>query len=380
MSFIGNNENFIRIKFYSGMRGLSLPDRIAYYNKNLKADTLERLHNYFRPQQKVSNAQSYSDLFAKSEQDTSQKKKDYEEILELLKEFEFDTIIKSIYYEDNSDELFYHLKDIIIKSAPENYVDEYGILSFVRKPGGGQAKVNVSDFIFSLFSSNLEINLNDWNSEDKVRHQTIYKLCDWLDKKLKEEQSEQEIVCMLFHYSKYWNIYFARSNDDAKRIFLLNRLSGLIETKGHDFVININDVLRQLESEMKKILCEYFLPPFLVTKEYLTRNNIQFTTGYENQLNRFENARSETNNYFRNFSNISFKQLIEEYFVSQRDSQKHLSSQVFKKMDKGEVPSLEDLTCFRDLRKVAVDRFLDSQNFISLFSKRNYMFDILKLE
>lgn len=383
MSFVSSNENFIRIKLYSDMRGMSLQGRIAHYEKFLKTDTLRRLNDYFKPAKQASEPQSdYGDLFERNTKETNQKRTDYEEILRLLKDFEFDTIIKSIYFEENADELFYHLKETIVECVPSGYQDEYSILDLFKKPNGSQTKISVTDFIRSIFISDLDISLNDWNSENKTRHQTIYKLCDWLEKKLKEEQSEREIMRLLFHYTKYWNIYFARLSDDAKKIFLLNRLSGLFETKGHEFAININGILQQLENELSKILSIYSLPPFLVTKEYLTSCNIKATTGYESQIGRFLTVRNETNNYFRNFAVMSFKELLDESFKSTADGQKHLYSQIFKKMDKGEIPSLMELKYFTEIlaKKKIARSFADSQNFVFLFSSRNYLFENLNLD
>jgi len=48
MSFFSENENFIRIKFYSDMKGMSFEKRISHYNTYLKYDTLKRLKEYLK--------------------------------------------------------------------------------------------------------------------------------------------------------------------------------------------------------------------------------------------------------------------------------------------------------------------------------------------
>ncbi|MDP2384757.1 MAG: hypothetical protein Q8M29_00165 [Bacteroidota bacterium] len=383
MSFLIKNENFVRIKFHSDMKGMSHDARVEHYNKYLKDETLKRLKDYFKApiQIGISNSNTNADLFTENNKIVSQKKSDYIEVLNLLKDFEFENIVKSIYFENGTDELFYHLREVILESEPDKFIDQYGLLNFIKEKNTSKVNIKISDFLFSFFEKTIQLTLNDWNSENKTRHQTIHKLCNWIEQKVFENKSENEIAITLFHYTKYWNMYFSKSSDDIKRIFLLNKLSALMELKSSEFSVNINAVFLILEANLKDIFCEYSLPPFLITRENFEKSSINASQGYKNQVDRFNNAKHDSIDYFRNYNDLSFQELIKEYFKSKKELQRKLSMLIFQKMDCGEIPNTADLKYFEEeINLKNKNGLIDSQNFTSLFAKRTYCLNTLELD
>lgn len=377
MSFLEKNENFIRIKFHSDMKAMSFEERIVHYNNNLKKETLKRLNDYFKSSVKSSNSNSEEnpDLFTESTMEVNRLKEDYTEILKLLKDFEFETILKSIYFENNADELFYHLRSLILDSLPPNFKDDNLILNVLNAENPHQNCLKVSDFLQTLFKDKLQLTLHDWNSENKSKHQTVYKLCDWIESKLKELNTEKEIAFILFHYTKYWNVYFSRSNDDIKRIVILNRLSAFLENRGTELLTNVNSAFLLTMNLLGNIVIDFTLPPFFITLDDVSKLNLKVSPGFELQLKRFNKARIDANEYFKDFSELNYNDLISKYIDSSKGVRQALSSTIFDKLEQGKVPTTWELDCFVNLLKDNGNKeLLKNDNFFYHFSKRNYMF------
>ena len=107
MSFFSKNENFFRIKFHIEMRGMSLEQKIIHYNNtSLKNDTLKRLKDYFKSSEVELETKNFNsddfNLFTSSQNQLQNKTKNYLEVIELLNEYEYETILYSIYFEDSS--------------------------------------------------------------------------------------------------------------------------------------------------------------------------------------------------------------------------------------------------------------------------------------
>lgn len=375
MSFLEKNENFIRIKFHSDMKAMSFEERVLHYNTHLKKETLRRLHDYFRTSVKINNSilEENPDLFTENNSEVNRLKRDYAEVLKLLKDYEFETILKSIYFEEKADELFCHLRSLIIDCIPLNYKDENLILNILNV--SNQNCLKISDFLQSLFIDKLQLTINDWNSEGRTRHQTAKKLCDWIEVKLKELNTEKEIAFILFHYTKYWNIYFSRSTDDFKRIVILTQLSNILEKRGNELITNINKTFSLTINQLSNLIIDVEMPPFLLTPDQISNRNLKVSPGYEILIKRFNKARIEANEYFRNFKELNYIDLISQYIDSNIGMRKALSGIIFGKLDEGLIPTKSELDYLVDLLKKNENKeLLKNDNLFYNFYKRNYLF------
>ena len=377
MSFIENNQNFIHIKFNVEMRDMSIKERVVHYNKNLKNETLKRLIDYFQlPKIEInSNLVDSLDLFTEKNIEVNRLIKDYTEVFKLLKDYEFETILNSIYFEKNADELFYNLRTIIIDSIPHNYNNENLILNILNVDKPNQDCLKLTAFLQSIFINKLGLSPNDWNNENRTTHNVSNKLCYWVNSKLKELNTEKEISFILFHFTKYWNVYFYTLTDDIKRIVILNRLSDLLEKNGIEHVTNINRTFILIKNQLGNVFCEFSMLPFFLTTETPFLSN-----GLINQLKRFEKAMNVINLCFEDLSEEKFIDLIIKYIESDLEIRKILYIAIFNKIEEGLLPSkLEISDIGKLIKKDNNEELLKNDMFLNHFLKRNYLFSLMNV-
>ena len=257
---------------------------------------------------------------------------------------------------------------VLDKSNKFGYSDGIKSEQYLRK-----VLTKASDI--SSDSYELETYINDWNSEGNTRHQTAKKLCDWIEVKLKELKTEKEIAFILFHYTKYWNIYFSKSTDYSKRIVVLTQLSNILENRGNELITNINKTLSITIDQLSDLIIDVEMPPFLLTPDQISNSNLKVSPGYEILIKRFNNARIDANEYFRNFKELNYIDLISQYIDSNIGIRKAISGTIFGKLEEGLIPTKSELDFFVDLLKKNENKeLLKNDNFFYHFSKRNYLF------
>lgn len=386
MSFLTENSNFIKFKLHGEMKGKTIEERLKHYNATLKQECQRRVKEYFKKLHSNSEKNIDHDkdlnLFKKHDAEIDEKTRAYDEILDLLKDYEFENIFYSIYFESCCDQLIDNLSVKLKESVPETFKDNYQILKLLNNEIPPINDSKVKGYLKHVFTTQLELAKGDWENEDQNKNEVANKLNVWLEKKFQQENSEPEIQAILFHYTKYWNIFFAKPYNEKKGIVLLNGICLALKKASNNLKININDILPVLDARLKKIFCNISTIPFLETEDMATnRNPSSDKGGYKNQIKNFREVRQESTKLFQNFEKMSFQNLITQYFDSKEEVQKTISNIIFQKMVKGEIPNSADLIFFEKDSNMQHEKGLnDSQNFIKLFSKRNYVFNTIKLK
>jgi predicted RNA methylase len=344
----------------------------------LKAWFMENVENskkYLKESYSFSDLNLTSWVFNKNEKEVKQRVEAYSEILNLFKDYEFESILYSIYFDSLSDQLFDALSKQIRESVPHSFKDNFQLLKLLNNETPSLNNSRINGYLNNIFTQYLVLGKGDWEREDSKRNEIVTKLNVWLENKLKEEGSENEIQFMLFHYTKVWNMFFSNPYNDIKGIILLNGMSSSLKRSSNNLKVNINSIIMGLSAKLNTLYCSISPSPFLETLDVANSRKPVALPGYIKQLSGFNDVKRESNQFLLDFEKMSFQNLIKLYFESKEDVQKKLSEAIFQKMVNGKFPNPEDLKYFAsEIGTHDSGESNDSQNFITSFAKRNYLF------
>jgi hypothetical protein len=365
MSFFSKNENFIKIKFHSDMRGMSLEQKIFHYNTYLKKDTLKRLKEYLKSsEEKLENEDFNSEdfnLFTSSKNELQNKTKDYLEVIDLLKEFEFESILHSIYFEGSNKQLLSVLSEQLIKNKPYDFQDKFLILDSLKNNG---------DLTQIILTEKLNLTNNDWLEESVNRNPIVKKLTEWIGLKLIESNTETEIKLVLFHYAKFWKTKYSNPYNELKGVVLLNELISTLKKELQNLKINFKIVLNELYLIFNSLLFNINLPPFLENEFTLRKSKMP---GYGIKKNEFNLLLEESCKYLINYDKLSNKELFEKYFDSEETIQKLIFGIIKNRYSNEYIPSSHDIDYFNENYLECKN---DSQKLIEFFIRINYFFEM----
>ncbi len=364
MSFYSKNENFIRIKFYSDMKGMSLEQKIFYYNSYLRKDTIRRLKEYLKSLGEELENEDLNiedlDLFTKSQNEFQNKIKFYQEIIDLLKDFEFESILFSIYFEESSKELLFALGEELIKNRPDDFHDNFLILDSLNKN---------RDLTKLILTEHLNLTSNDWLEESVNRNPIIKKLIEWIGLKIIENDTESDIKLVLFHYAKFWKTKYSNPYNEIKGIILFNDLITTLKKELQNMKIDLKNNLNELFFYLDSLFYHIDLPPFLENEMTSRKSKTQ---GYEIKKNEFNLLLEESSKYLINYDKLTNQELYDRYFDSNETIQKKIFEIIKTRFS-------NNYKCNENEIEYFIENFLsknnDSQQLIKYFIKINYLFN-----
>ncbi|WP_026708925.1 hypothetical protein [Flavobacterium frigidarium] len=365
MSFFSKNENFIKIKFHSDMRGMSLEQKIFHYNKYLKKDTLKRLKEYLqRSEEELKNEDLNSEdfnLFTSSQNELQNKTRDYLEVIDLLKDFEFESILNSIYFEGFNKQLLSVLGEQLIKSKPIDFQDKFLILNPLK---------NNEDLAKIILTEQLNLTNNDWLIESVNQNPIVKKLTVWIGLKLIEKNSESEITLVLFHYAKFWKTKYSNPYNEIKGIVLLNDLILTLNKELQNLKINFKIVLNELSKILDSLLFNINSPPFLENELTLRNSKVP---GYGKKLNEFNLLLEQSCKYLVNYDKLSNKELFKKYFDADESIQKLIFEIIKNRFSNEYIPNSYDIDYFNENYLQCIN---DSQKLNEFYNRINYLFEL----
>lgn len=375
MSFFSSNENFIKIKFHSEMKALSFEEKKFHYNKYLKSETLKRVKGFFEKLQTelfmITSLNGGLGLITSGDFALETKTKAYGEIIRLLKDYEYELIIYSIYFENVGNQIISDLSHQLIQEPGKDFEDKYLINSFVTKHDSYKGLIHKS-----ILTDKLGLTDKEWEEEDIKGTPIVTKLMSWLEDKLKIKNTESEIKLVLFHYSKLWNLNYSNPYNERKGIVLLNSLNLSLKKVLPDLKVDFNNILSELNSLFDSLLCEVSLPPFLEGDGVL-ENNVRpaVLSGYNLKKIEFNSLKKESSKYLIDFEKLSTQDLLSTYFVSNESLQRLIYEKITKSINGGNYITKSEIEFFDKLQnEESYSTKNDSQKLIEYFYRTNYLF------
>lgn len=292
MSFIERNQYFFRNELQSKTKGLSQSERERFYKKELQLETRKRLKEYFR-----------------ENLDATSKVKDFDHVLTLLKDLEFEYILLSMYFDKDSDALFRNLGKVLSECTPNNFVDTFKLTSLYNNSSSRQ-QASVDYFLKPFFLQYFDVSEKEWLNKD-INYDLIKKANAWLGISIRTNKTVEYITLGLIHYTKLWSLYFSNPYQYDKGIMLLNEILILLKGTSESERVLFKRVLLGLSSILNNLACQVPATPF-----FDLRDREIMKPGYIKKLDDVVRLLDDKGSIHQVSSGPTYKELITQYFGS----------------------------------------------------------------
>lgn len=354
-SFTEDNHYFIR-NFSSQVKGFTIHDRFVNYNNKLKKETRERLLKHY-----------------KKLESRFQKKEFYSEALDLLKEFEFEYLILSIYFDEDAEYLLKELSSKLQTPVP-NYIDKYQLLELVENLSLTQ--FSLKSFHVKYFRKTIALDIPTEPSKNNTINPESTTISKWLSVTLQQTNREIEIMQILLHFHRYWQLNFCEPFNYTKGIVILEKVNGsLKQIKPDQLKTNPFTALIELKRLLQEILPTTIPCPFSDNVDNAKTRDQNVKNGYLIKINEFNNILEQFALYFHDFSTIGLREIVEKYCTSSEGLKSILMPNILERFKQGLLPTNEEVAWIRDIR-LAPMIIKDKMN-LELYqqiTKHNYIF------
>lgn len=372
MSFYESNKYFIISDFYGKMKSKSYFEKQQYYHSVIKLDSRRRIKEFLNNTSKeIENLSSEIDcinLFTINEAELARKVKAYEEIIELFKEYEYESILYAIYFEKLGYQLLNLLSTKLLESVPEGFDDKYLIISFLKEK-------NHSELHKIFLEGKLEINKKEWREEKDGHNPIIQKLSAYINDKLVVPNTEREIKILLFHYSKLWIYKHLNEGNEKKSILLLFKLTEGLNKALLELKVDLYKLLEELKMEIYSFIEMEKPPPYL--EIYNSNRDVNsIGNGYKNQLEKFTNIIKNSNNFLLDLDKLAFNELISKFIVSDDLFQIKIFDKIQKRLLSINLMTSFDFEFFIENKQKIENS--DCLGLVPFIFKRMYLFQYIK--
>jgi|TARA_R110001592_G_scaffold90485_2_gene266008 hypothetical protein len=317
MSFYSDNENFIKIKLLSEMKGLSDEEKLSKY-VNIKVETRKRLKKAYS---------SSEDLC-----------KFYEEAFAHVLFFEQEFLIINLFFEKECNSIFNYIK---FGELSELQLDTVNLFSykFINHMNNCFSEDEVSEFLKVELTELLSLEKSDWDSLILNRNSIVKKYALWLIESNRTKINSKVNIFSYLLFCKIWN-YFESYNEhfDSKAIVFYNSLNEkFTELLNKEVYVNLNQIVVEIQIGMQGLLFKD------LTYYPILDNHTQSSNGYILQRNKFnENVKLSEflcKSYAKESIVTIFKMMIgKEVVFSDR-----LQKEINEKLNRNILPSEKEL-------------------------------------
>ena len=322
MCFRKNNENFIRIKLFSEMKGLTDSEKLEKY-LSLKEEVYKRLkESYF-------NCSSKSSF--------------YKDIFQVLGFYDGDYLILNLLLDENCIEIINDLKEInifedeVIKVTNANLIS-YSFFNIIKKDLHFTEDKLVTFLKDNIIELTQTIKVNDWRNDNEKSNPLINKIIDSIS-----IDNNENSIFIYYLFLKIWNCFdmFSKPFNNIKGIVLYNRFINFFDkVDGHDFF----DLYRKLE----ELPIHLFVRPsyFPVIDD---KDDLQYKNGYKIKRTEFFKIIESFRNRSEISASMSFVELIKTYYNSEDIKLVEICKEtIITKLNLLEYPNTDEIKYFKD--------------------------------
>ena len=325
MSFIQNNENFIRIELHSKTKGKSEIERIEIFN-SLSFDLNSRLKtSYHSCDDKITF---------------------YKEALEVLGVFDAENVMLNLFLEDDFVKITDALvSDELFKKVTVNISNKESLSYYLHCFIANKSSFTKSCLYEFLHDSTIEwiesINRVDWNTHNENSNPLVNKFSSFFVNS--DFSNEGLMINCYFIFTKIWNAdrNFSIPFNNTKGILFFNTLNHYCDKNPYTDLYKFYNQLSDLTNRLF-VNVEYFPIVDFKSKE-------EYSEGYLIKRKKFRihmNSEKERNEVSLK---MSYMQLAELLSMDKNDSLNEICEHVIlQKLSSFEYPNSEELQRFRD--------------------------------
>lgn len=335
---------------------------------------LARYKNDFQMQAQVRMSRVYETL----DESFSQKAAFYTELFEIFGHLDCNFILWNIYFEEHSSLLFHHLAPTI-KRYCESLIDNF-FLHLIHQ----DAPVSNNDLIINSLKTNFVRHLSsdevEWEDGTSQRNPVTEHFAKWIAACIQSNCDEDAVAQMILHYTKFWNIYYARPYSHSKGLILYHHFFKTYDQLSTESLkTNMANCIEMTIKELNKL----FVP---ITHSPITdRNNQSFfhqlgdialTTPQQKFLSRnidFHRRMADSEVHFKDLKSVSWLDLVNVAIESQGDLKDAYLREHEKRIQSGRVPIAADILQFAEKVNKMADRPNDNAALEKVI-RDNYIF------
>lgn len=234
MSFYSANKNFIHIKLYSEMKGLSDKEKLDKY-ENIKTETRKRLQEAYLLSENLY--------------------KFYEDVFEHLLFFEQEFLIINLFFEKDCNSIFNYLK---FGKLSELKINKNSLFSyeFINNMNKCSSEDEVTDFLKFELTELLSLKPDDWDSLIMHRNSIVKKYAVWLITSNKTKVNKKVNNYSYLLLCKIWNHYenYIEHFDEKSIVFYNTINEKFTELLRRGVYVNLNQIVFEIKTFMKGLL------------------------------------------------------------------------------------------------------------------------------
>jgi hypothetical protein len=327
-SFYQENQHYIKLKLIGEMRNLAPKEKVQKYNSFLATETRTRLKTHYK---KLSTSKQKIDFFS--------------EVIDYLKDFEFSLILFSIYFDIDAGKIFRELSQKVIASQPSSFLDQFGILKFLKS---NPASSLIEDHMLDLFLEHLKLKVPSnqvQSSRNELSNPEANKFSEWIFTQLQDKNSGELTLSLFLHFSKYWN--HNHSANYSKGVVLLTKMEKAIFDMGFDKLkINLKEVIQTVRLQSREVICPIVVVPFLDSVQEALERDKRVINGYINKLNDFSALLNKTEIFFKDFTSLSLIELFHAHCSQEKYLINVYSEEIRNRTKRGILPTKNELNYF----------------------------------
>lgn len=366
MTFLRDNENFLKFGLGVSMKGRSDFERQTAYSAHFKDDARRRVRTGY----------------GKAGDNVDAKIEFYSEVLMALSPYDLEYILLGIYFDEHADQLIKHFSEAIkplLNKEILRFSSLYSLYTdIVILHDGSLTKGFLKDF----FTKKIELDPGEWEADGPNNSPVINKFNNYTISYITDKSSRYEdIQEILLHFSKLWDIYYGKPFNDFKALILIHKFSEQYNRINPiDFKINFGNVIL----EMNKLLSEV-IPPVIQSPLSDIANQGFYALEKENNLSDnirnylsknilFQKRLEDDSVFFTDLSNFSWLRLIIEYCHSSGNASLIYKNEILKRKNISVIPSAIEISDFVDFLSQYPVTNVDKREFIQAIIYENYIF------
>lgn len=324
MSFYSDNENFIKIKLLSEMKGLSDEEMFSQY-ESIKPETRKRLKKAYL---------SSEDLC-----------KFYEEAFEHVLFFEQEFLIINLFFEKKCNSIFNYLKfgELSELKINKKFLFSY---KFINYMSNCSSEDEVADFLKVELTELLSLQPSDWESLSSNRNSIVKKYGIWLIDSNKTSVNKKINSFGYLLLCKIWNYYENYSEHfDEKAIVFYNSINKIFtELVNKEVYVNLNLVVTELKNSKDEML-------FKDLNYYpILDNQTQASKGYILQRKRLSDNCSLSRFLCKSYNKESFISIFKIMMGKEDIYCDKFQREINNKLKKFELPNEQEVEDIRNLK------------------------------
>jgi hypothetical protein len=334
MGFYEENKNYLKIKLFDEIKGMSSQHRLSHYS-SIRIEMRERIQK------------SYQDLYSNRPiPSTSEITKFYKELLRYLGDYELDYILTNLLFEDNFTNICYWLKrntsllSIVDQRPIDRLTPKWFLHLYLLKNISFQLRFK--EFLIETLSDLTVIPYGHFEMESDV--EILHKYPEWIMNGLIDPNKIDDIIFIHLLFVKLWNtIPNYTKLDIASKvaiIFLNNSIKNYKRLTTENMIPNLYLFLSKMEITYDSLFrnSKMIKTPFLDTVE-----RPYYTDGFYIKKEEFLEVVSESEFLSSSLIDHTFIELFERSSNSSSIAKTKFKDTIIDKINKNEYPTEQDI-------------------------------------